>query len=90
MGNSRVRRERKMEIERGDGRGRNEREEDSGGESRRERGERDGGREGEREREGDPREREREVLNLTVWVVYLELATVDLNFRKNCLYCDMT
>ena len=43
---------------------------------------------GEREREG--RERERQILNLTVWVVYLELATVDLNFRKNCLYCDMT
>ena len=71
-----------MEMERGE-RGRDEREEDSGGENKRGRRERRG--EGEREvREG------REVLNLTVWVVFFELATVDLNFRKNCLYCDMT
>ena len=71
MGNSRVRRERKMETERGEGEGKRERE----------RGGRVRGREG---------GRGREILNLTVWVVYLELATVDLNFRKNCLYCDMT
>ena len=62
--------------------------EEKGEGGRRER-EREGGRERERGWEGG-REREREILNLTVWVVYLELATVDLNFRKNCLYCDMT